>query len=97
MGRKPMNINWFKNQDNVVYANTKEFVDNFAKETGISNLEEKIEEFKKCPTPEGVTVIGRKRTSVKLFIPNLTFKEEIEMGENVWVYMGENYESYCLY
>uniref|UniRef100_UPI002F4260EA hypothetical protein n=1 Tax=Aminipila sp. TaxID=2060095 RepID=UPI002F4260EA len=66
-------------------------------ETGISNLEEKIEEFKKCPTPEGVTVIGRKRTSIKLFIPNLTFKEEIEMGENVWVYMGENYESYCLY
>jgi len=30
-----MNINWFKNQDNVVYANTKEFVDNFAKEYNV--------------------------------------------------------------
>lgn len=92
-----MNINWFKNQDNVVYANTKEFVNNFEKETGISGLEKKIELFKKSPTKEGVTIIGRKRTSIKLLIPNLTFKEEIEMGENVWVYMGENYESFCLY
>ncbi|WP_230975020.1 hypothetical protein [Aminipila luticellarii] len=92
-----MNVNWFKNQDNVVYANTEEFVDNFAKETGISNLKEKIEEFRKAPNEEGVTVIGRKRTSIKLLVPNLTFHEKIEMGENVWVYMGENYESYCLY
>ncbi len=92
-----MNINWFKNQDNVVYANTKEFVNNFEKETGISGLEKKFELFKKSPTKEGVTIIGRKRTSIKLLIPNLTFKEEIEMGENVWVYMGENYESFCLY
>lgn len=92
-----MNVNWFKNQDNVVYANTQEFVDNFSKETGISNLSQKIEEFKNSPTKEGVTVIGKKRTSVKLLIPNLTFNEVIEMGENVWIYMGENYESYCLY
>lgn len=92
-----MNINWFKNQDNVVYANTQEFLDNFSKETGIANLAEKIEEFKRKPSAEGMTVIGKKRTSVKLLIPNLTFKENIEMGENVWVYMGENYESYCLY
>ncbi|QIB69654.1 hypothetical protein Ami103574_10115 [Aminipila butyrica] len=92
-----MNINWFKNQDNVVYANTQEFIDNFAKETGISDLGAKIAAFKKDPTPEGVTVTGKKRTSIKLLVPNLTFREEIEMGENVWIYMGENYESYCLY
>ncbi|MPN01095.1 hypothetical protein SDC9_148298 [bioreactor metagenome] len=92
-----MNVNWFKNQDNVVYASTQEFVSNFEKETGISNLVEKIQEFKNAPSAEGITVIGKKRTSIKLLIPNLTFKEKIEMGENVWVYMGENYESYCLY
>lgn len=92
-----MNVNWFKNQDNVVYANTQEFVNNFSKETGISNLSQKIEEFKNSPTKEGVTVIGEKRTSIKLLIPNLTFNEDIEMGENVWIYMGGNYESYCLY
>ena len=92
-----MNINWFKNQDNVVYADTAKFVDNFAKETGIENLGAEIEKFRANPTEDGVTLIGKKRTSVKLLVPNLTFKEEIEMGENVWLYMGENYESYCLY
>lgn len=92
-----MNINWFKNPDNVVYADTKEFVDNFAKESGIANLKEEIECFKAAPVAEGKMLTGKKRTSVKLFIPNLTFNEEIEMGENVWLYMGENYECYCLY
>ncbi|MGN0710577.1 MAG: hypothetical protein ACI4LO_02365, partial [Anaerovoracaceae bacterium] len=83
-----MNINWFKNQDNVVYADTRQFVDNFAKETGIEELREKIESFKENPTAEGLTLTGKKRTSVKLMIPNLTFNEKIEMGDNVWVYMG---------
>lgn len=92
-----MNINWFKNQDNVVYADTKQFVGNFAKETGIEELGEKIEEFKANPTAEGMTLIGKKRTSVKLLVPNLIFDEKLEMGENVWIYMGENYECYCLY
>ena len=92
-----MNVNWFKDPDNIVYADTNEFVDNFAKESGILNLGQEIEEFKANPTPEGQTVTGKKRTSVKLFIPNLTFDEKIEMGENVWLYMGENYECYCLY
>ncbi len=92
-----MNINWFKNPDNVVYADRNEFVDNFEKETGITGLGKAIEEFKANPTPEGVVLKGRKRTSAKIFIPNITFGEEIEMGENVWLYMGENYECYCLY
>lgn len=92
-----MNVNWFKDPDNVVYADTKEFVDNFAKESGITNLSDEIEAFKNNPSPEGKTLTGLKRTSVKLLVPNLTFKEQIEMGENVWLYMGENYECYCLY
>lgn len=92
-----MNVNWFKNPNNVVYADAKEFVENFEKETGISRLKERIEEFEANPVKEGIILKGIKRTSVKLFIPDLVFDEHIEMGENVWIYMGENYECYCLY
>lgn len=92
-----MNVNWFKNPDHVVYADAKEFVENFEKETGISSLKERIEEFEANPVKEGMILKGIKRTSVKLFIPDLVFDEHIEMGENVWIYMGENYECYCLY
>ena len=30
-------------------------------------------------------------------IPDLVFQEHIEMGENVWIYMGELCPAYCLY
>lgn len=92
-----MNISWFKNPDNVVYADINEFVDNFGRETGIQDLRHRIEELDAYPTKEGVILKGTKRTAIKLFIPDLVFDEHIEMGENVWVYMGENYECYCLY
>ena len=92
-----MNVNWFKNPDHVVYADMEEFVENFSKETGISNLRAEIEAFDLNPVKEGKILKGRKRTSLKLMIPNMVFDEAIEMGDNVWVYMGENYECYCLY
>jgi len=92
-----MNLNWFKNPDHVVYADVSEFVNNFARETGISDLKERIEDFEANPTREGVILKGKKRTSIRLFVPDLIFEEHIEMGENIWVYMGENYECYCLY
>lgn len=92
-----MNVNWFKEPEHVVYADAQEFVDNFARETGIADLAYQIEVFDAYPTKEGVVLKGTKRTSVKLFIPDLLFDEHIEMGGNVWVYMGENYEAYCLY
>ena len=92
-----MNVNWFKNPDNVVYAPAKEYAEAFSKETGIPNLLQELEAFRDNPVKEGKTVVGLRRTSLKLIIPNLYFDEEIEMGENVWVYMGENYESYCVF
>lgn len=92
-----MNLSWLKNPNNVVYADVDKFVDNFGKETGIENLRQKIEEFDAYPTKEGVVLKGKKRTSIKLFIPDLVFDEHIERGENVWIYMGESYECYCLY
>ncbi|MBR6014673.1 MAG: hypothetical protein IK059_01180 [Firmicutes bacterium] len=92
-----MNVNWFKNPDNVVYADESQFVDNFALETGIDNLREEIEAFRKNPTKEGKSLKGRKRVTVKLLIPNLMFDEKIDMGDNVWIYMGDVMESYCVY
>jgi len=81
----------------VVYADIDEFAGNFEKETGIYNLRGKIEEFRNNPTKDGVNLKGLKRTSLKVFIPNMYFDEPMEMGDTVWVYMGENYECYCLY
>jgi len=92
-----MNVNWFKNPDHVVYAAVDEFADNFGKETGIPNLRKELEAFKDAPIPEGKDIKGRRRTTLKLFIPNKVFDEKIEMGDNVWVYLGDNYESYCIY
>ena len=81
----------------MVYADENEFVDNFAFETGIDNLREEIDAFRKNPTPEGKALKGRKRVTVKLLIPNLMFDEKIDMGDNVWIYMGDVMESYCVY
>ncbi len=92
-----MNLNWFKDPEHVVYADVEEFIENFAKETGIDDLREKIEAFDAHPTKEGLTLKGKKRTTIRLFIPDLVFDEHIEMGENIWIYMGESYECYCLY
>ncbi len=92
-----MRLAWFKDPDNIVYADAEQFMDNFSKETGIEDLKQQIEEFYANPTKEGLQLKGVKRTSVKIFIPDLVFDEHIEMGENVWLYMGENYECYCLY
>ncbi len=91
------NVAWFKNQDNVSYCTADAFFANFGKEAGISNFREKVEAFVKAPTAEGITLIGTKRTSVRVFIPDLTFDEHIEMGEYPWVFVGAMYPAYCIY
>lgn len=92
-----MRVKWFENPDNIVYVDIEQFADNFGKETGISNLRGKIEEFRANPVPEGVTLTGVKRTAVKLFIPDLVFDKHLDMGETVWLFMGEMYPAYCIY
>ena len=56
-----------------------------------------MEAFRKEPSPEGENIKGRKRPTLKLMIPNLTFSEPVDMGENVWIYMGDLCPAYCLY
>lgn len=92
-----MTLEWFKNPDHVVYVEKERFVDNFAKETGIPRLREEIDSFGLRPAPEGVVIKGTRRTTLRLLIPNLMFGSDLEMGDNIWVYLGENYPAYCIY
>ena len=92
-----MREEWFENQETVVYADIDEFADNFGKETGISDLRGKIEDFKANPVKEGMILRGIKRSALKLFIPDMVFDKHIDMGESVWVFIGESYPAYCLY
>ena len=94
-----MNFKWFQDGDNVVYADVEVFASNFGKEAGIPDFRERLDQFRDNPVKEGISVKGKKRTTLKLFIPDLYFGEEekLEMGDTVWVYMGEHYPSYCVY
>lgn len=92
-----MNIRWFKNPDNISYVDAEKFIPNFARETGIGDLREKIEDFMKNPVAEGKVINGKKRTSLRMLIPDLMFDKHLEMGENVWIYLGEHNPCYCLY
>lgn len=92
-----MKVSWFENPDNVAYVEFNEFAENFGRELGIAHLDEKIMSVKNNPTKEGLTVTGTKRTAVKIFIPDLTFDKHIEMGESVWMFIGETYPAYCIY
>lgn len=79
-----MNRAWFENPDHVVYVVKDEVIPRLSRELGVSDLAQRVENFRKAPT-------------LKLMIPNLVFPEPIEMGENVWIYMGELCPAYCLY
>jgi len=91
-----MNINWFRDPDNVVCVDVNVFSDVFSKKIAIENLREKLEDFRRNPIKEGKVIKGNERNCIKLMVPNLTFGQPIENGEKVWVYLGENYDSFCL-
>lgn len=92
-----MNVAWFKNPDHVAYFKEEEILLKLSRELGINDLAQRVEAFRKEPSPEGENIKGRKRTTLKLMIPNLTFSEPVDMGENVWIYMGDLCPAYCLY
>ena len=92
-----MNLKWLKDPDNISYVDANDFAEHFGKEIGVENLREKIKAIADNPTKEGVLLKGTKRTSAKLFIPDLVFDEHLDMGENVWMFLGEHYDCYCIY
>lgn len=92
-----LNINWLNNPDHVAYCRETEVIPRLARELGISDLGEQVARFRERPTAEGIHLKGKKRTTLRLFVPNLMFRQPVEMGENVWIYMGELCPAYCLY
>ena len=92
-----LNLTWIKNPDHVSYCKENEVLPRLARELGIADLAQQVEEFRTHPTAEGVNLKGTNPTTLKLFFPNLTVPEPVEMGENVWIYMGELCPAYCLF
>ena len=53
-----MNRAWFENPDHVVYAVQDEVIPRLSRELGISDLAQRIEHFRKAPTPDGENIKG---------------------------------------
>ena len=92
-----MNIAWFKNPDNLVYVNAQKDLSALEKQLKLPGLTAAAEAFHAAPTAEGAQLNGPRRTSARLFLPDLVFNEHIEMGENVFLYMGEMVACYVIF
>ena len=75
-----MRINWFKDENHLVYINGATQLAELERTLHFPGLEEAANELRQHPTAEGFTIKGPKRTSGRLFVPDLTFGEHIEMG-----------------
>ena len=91
-----MNINWFKDPDNLVYINAEKDLVKLEARMRLPGLTEAAAKLHTTPIPEGYSIKGR-RTMARLFIPDLVFPEHIEMGENIFLYFGEMTECYVIY
>ncbi len=92
-----LNLNWIKNEDHVVYGTDEELIPVLSKDLFIPDLGKKIRQFRENPVKEGVIVKGGKRSSVLMFIPDMYFDDDIVMGANVWLYLGDMMPAYCVY
>lgn len=92
-----LNLAWIKDPDHVAYCKEEDVLPRLSRDLGIPSLAEHIAAFRANPVPEGVNLKGGRRTTLKLFIPNLLFSTPVEMGENVWIYMGDLTPLYCLF
>ena len=92
-----MHINWFKDENHLVYINGATQLAELERTLHFPGLEEAANALRQHPTAEGFTIKGPKRTSGRLFVPDLTFGQHIEMGENIFFYMGEMQECYVIY
>ena len=74
-----MHINWFKDENHLVYINGETQLAELERTLHFPGLEEAANELRQHPTAD------------------LTFGEHIEMGENIFFYMGEMQECYVIY
>ena len=84
-----MHINWFKDENHLVYINGETQLTELERTLHFPGLADAANELRRHPTAEGFTIKGPKRTSGRLFVPDLTFGEHIEMGENIFFYIWE--------
>ena len=89
--------NWINNPDHVVYGTDEELIPMLSKKLIISDLGDRIKRFREDPVKEGVTLKGGRRSSALMFIPDLYFDDDIVMGGNVWLYLGDMMPAYCVY
>ena len=92
-----MNINWFCNEDNLVYINAEKDLHRLEVQLRLPGLEEAAKSLHDNPTAEGLTLRGERRTTARLFIPDLLFNRHIEMGETIFLYRGDMLECYVIY
>ena len=92
-----LTLNWVKNTDHVVYGTDEELIPMLAKKLVIPDLGQRIRAFREDPVKEGVTLRGGRRSSALMFIPDLYFDDDIVMGGNVWIYLGDMMPAYCVY
>ncbi|PWM44980.1 MAG: hypothetical protein DBX62_09290 [Clostridia bacterium] len=92
-----MNINWFQDPDHLVYINAEKSLGELEKRLKLPGLCEAANALHADPNDVGYTLKGPKRTCGRLFIPDLTFKRHIEMGENIFLFLGEMTECYVIF
>ena len=92
-----LTLNWLKNQDNAVYGTDEQLIPMLSKYLAIPDLERRIKQFRENPVKEGVIIRGGKRTSALMLIPDLYFDDDIVMGGNVWLYLGDMRPAYGIY
>ena len=92
-----MNINWFCNEDNLIYINGEKDLHRLEVQLQLPGLQEAAINLHEHPTKEGLTLRGQRRTTARLFIPDLLFDRHIEMGENIFLYRGDMTECYVIY
>ena len=69
-----LNLTWIKNPDHVSYCKENEVLPRLARELGIADLAQQVEEFRTHPTAEGVNLKGKKRTTLKQWKSSRTYK-----------------------
>ena len=92
-----MRANWFKNEDHLVYISGDTQLAELERTLKFTGLKEAAEALHDAPIREGYTIKGPRRTSGWLFVPDLVFDEHIQMGENVFLYLGEMMECYVIF
>ena len=92
-----MNIKWFQDEDNLVYINAEKDLHRLEVQLQLPGLEEAATALHDHPAAEGLTLKGPRRTTARLFIPDLLFAKHIEMGENIFLYRGDMVECYVIY